>query len=235
MKKTFAIMLALMLAFSLFGCSGKETATSNDYDSLQKELDELKADNDTLTAETKDLKAQIEALNAENETLKNQMETSDTANDVPAEVDMTEEELDAKLMEQPMYIISTDYLIQSDDLKSLYPDMLSGVIKNVSGNDVKNAVVSFVAWDKNKFPVKVKGQFDFSGGSYVQTVNYGDVNMLDGDTYGENMGLSLSDDCDNIEYLKAIVMEYTDFDGNKWENPYYKSWITLYENKKLSN
>jgi len=224
MRKLITIMLSLMLILSMAGCS-KGTATQEDYDALQTKLD-------TATKKSNALQTQVDTLSEENEKLKEQVASTETAKEEPVKENITNKELEKKLLEQPMYVASTEYLVQSEDLKALYPDMLNAVIKNTSGADVKNAQVAFVAWDENNFPVKIKGQYDFDDGSYVRECDFGDVNMVDGSTFGEDQGLSLSSDINNIKTIKAIVFEYTDFDGNKWENPYYRTWKSLYENKK---
>ena len=112
--------------------------------------------------------------------------------------------------------------------------MLQAVIKNASGTDIKNAVVAFVAWDKNDFPVKIEGQYSFGGGSYVTKCNYSDINLIDGASYGTDSGMPLDSDTDNIATFKAIVVSYDDFDGNTWNNPYYDIWAAKYEDQKRS-
>lgn len=146
---------------------------------------------------------------------------------------MTLAEFEDKLKTLPMYVESTRYIVQDEKYKSLYPDMLSAVIKNQSGTSVKNAVIAFVAWDSNGFPVKIYGKTDFSG-AYAKLCNYGDVNMVDGATFGDNKGMSINySKCKNIATFKAIVVQYTDFDGKTWNNPLYDTWRGIYENKVL--
>mgnify|MGYP001063748101 FL=1 len=147
--------------------------------------------------------------------------------------EMTSEELETALLSEPMYVVETEYVVQDEKYKALYPDMLQAVIKNNSGIDVKSAIVAFAAWDSHGFPVKIESQYSLGRGSYVVRVNYSDVNMVDGDTYGHNRGLPLDYESNNISEFKAIVMSYEDFDGNIWNNPYYDTWIGMYENKKL--
>lgn len=146
---------------------------------------------------------------------------------------MTSEELEAALLNEPMYIQSTKYVVQDTRYKSLYPDMLQAIVKNNSGGDIKNAVVAFVAWDSNGFPVKIETRYSYSGGSYVIQCNYSDINMVDGATYGKNSGLTLDSDTAAIATFKAIVVSYEDFDGNTWNNPHYDIWEEMYADKKL--
>ena len=144
--------------------------------------------------------------------------------------DMTSAELDEALNNQPVKIIRTEYISQEDQF--LRPDLLSAVFQNDSGVDIKNAVLGYVAWDSNNLPVKIQSQYDFTDGEYFKKVNYSDVNLVNGASYGENGGLSIGND--NIAKFKAIVVSYTDFDGNIWDNPLLEEFQKLYEDKKLA-
>lgn len=157
---------------------------------------------------------------------------SDDSAPVVSTDELTEESLDALLATQPLYISETEYIVQSEDLKALYPDMLSAIIVNNSDDDVLDAVIAFVAWDSNNLPVKIEGQFDFGGGSYIKKVNYDAINLIPGETFGRDFGMSLSDD-NNIATFKGIVVSYKTFDGETWENPYYNDFCDMYEGKKL--
>lgn len=145
----------------------------------------------------------------------------------------TADELEKKLSEQPITIESTNYIVQSEDFKELYPDMLQVILKNNSDTDIKDAVVAFAAWDSNNLPIKIAGQFDIMGDDYIKKVDYSGVNMVAGGSFGENSGYSLGTE-NNISSFKAIVVSYEDFDGNIWNNPYYEDFCKLYEGKKLS-
>ena len=147
--------------------------------------------------------------------------------------EITEESLAELLASQPVYVVETEYIVQSDEYKALYPDMLSAIIQNNSGSDILDAVVAFVAWDSNNLPVKIEGQFDFGGGSYVKKVNYDAINLVSGETFGRGYGMTLSDE-NNISTFKGIVVSYTTFEGETWENPYFKDFCDMYEGKKLT-
>ena len=131
-----------------------------------------------------------------------------------------------------MTIIKTQYVVQDEEYKSLYPDFLNVILKNNSGTDIKDASVGFVAWDKNNFPVKIIGDIDFSDGNYFVPVKFDDVNMVNGATFGEEGGYMISKD-NNIAKFKAIVISYTDFNGNTWNNPLLDDFKNLYVDKKL--
>lgn len=146
-----------------------------------------------------------------------------------------ESELQKKLKEQPVYVERTEYINQGNQYKVLYPDILSAVVKNNSGKDVKNVVVAFAAWDVNNFPVKIIPRIGINNEDYIVTCDYGNVNMVDGSTFGDDFGLEISPDTPEIEKIQSIVVSYKDFDGTEWKNPYYEQWTSIYENKKLES
>lgn len=145
----------------------------------------------------------------------------------------TAAELQVLIDQQEVKVVSTDYIVQDNEFKSLYPDLLSAVVRNDSKQEIKNLMIAYVAWDKNNLPVKIIGQYDYDGGSYLNGCSMVDANMIPGMEYGRNSGLALSDDCNNIHTFKAIVVKYETFDGEEWENPYAEEWEELYAGKKL--
>ena len=145
---------------------------------------------------------------------------------------MTEDKLLSQIDAQELKVIKTKYVVQDEVYKALYPDMLQAVIQNDTSYDIKNAIVAFAAWDSNNLPVKIKGSFDFSDGAYNIEVNYGDINLVPGEKFGESSGYEIDENC-NIKTIKAIVVSYETFDGTTWENPLYEDWCELYEGVKL--
>ena len=148
--------------------------------------------------------------------------------------DITSESLDGLLAAQPLAVTAARFVVQSESYSILFSDMLSATIVNNSGYDIKDAVVAFVAWDKNGLPVKIEGMIDIMGGMYVKEVKFSDINLVPGDTYGERNGYSLSADS-GIVTVKAIAVSYVTFDGEEWENPYYDTFRDMYAGKKLTN
>lgn len=146
----------------------------------------------------------------------------------------TPAELDAEISKQPVRVIETNYVVQHEEYKSLYPDMLQAIIQNDSAYDIKDAVVAFVAWDEHDLPVKIEGQYDFGSISYVKKCNFKDINLVPGDSYGHDSGMALDSDSNNIKKMKAIVVSYETFDGETWDNPFFKIWRRLYEGKRYS-
>lgn len=149
------------------------------------------------------------------------------------EKEITAKELEAQLSKQGVEIIATKYLVQDETFKALYPDMLQVIIENNTEYDIKNMVVAFVAWDKNNLPVKIKGDMSFLDGSYIQKVDYDEINLIPNATYGEGKGFSVDESC-NIAKFKAIIVSYETFTGEEWENPLYYDWCRIYEGAKLS-
>ncbi len=142
------------------------------------------------------------------------------------------EDLEAALAAQPVRVTSTEYVVQDDKYKALYPDMLQAILQNDTQDDIRDAVVAFAAWDEHGLPVKIKGQFDFSDGDYVKKVNYDDINLAAGTSFGENKGFSLDENC-KIKTFRAILVSYCTFEGKSWNNPHFKTFTALYEGKKL--
>ncbi len=143
----------------------------------------------------------------------------------------TKESLEMEISNQPVVVYSTEYLVQDEDYKCLYPDLLIANIKNNSGKSIKNAEIAFVAWDSNGFPIKIDSKYGRD--SYVQIVDFDDVNLTNGQTY-DDTGLALGCTYESkIKTFKAIVKSYTDFEENTWQNPLYTVWKDFYENKPL--
>jgi len=202
MKKIRNLIMALMIGMMLTSCSSNNTQGSKPVENTNVES--------------------VDSTNKDNEEKKEEV----------VKKAITVEELNAELSKQPMIVIKTEYIVQDAEYKALYPDGLNVIIKNNSGTDIKNAVVGFIAWDENNFPVKIKGQYDYSGGDYYVEVNYKDVNMVNGATYGEDRGYFLDED-NKISKFKAIIVSYTDFDGNTWYNPLLEDFKEIYADKKL--
>ncbi len=143
-------------------------------------------------------------------------------------------ELEKALREQPVYVESTHYLEGDPKANALYPDILCAVFKNVSGADIKDVVVSFVAWDSNNYPIII---YTLGGeDDYVSDLEYKGINLINGNSYGQDEGLALSSNAlheHRIANFKAVVKSYTDLDGNTWTNPLYYDWVRTFKDKIL--
>lgn len=152
---------------------------------------------------------------------------SDAVGDVPSTQTMGIADFEKLLAQQPLAVTKTKYVVQADQYKMLFPDMLQAILTNNTTEDIKDAVVAFVAWDENNLPVKIEGQFDFYG-SYIRRVAYSDINLASGDTFGEDSGYSLSEGCE-VDKFKAIAVSFETVEGETWDNPYYEDFCSLYE------
>lgn len=216
MKKKIKIAFALLLALSLSACAGKAQNTKNQVTTNTTE--------ETQTSQKEDIEETKEDSNAK-EVVKEPVENKNVTVNI--------EQFSTHLQRLPLSVTSTKYVVQDDEYKSLYPDMLQVIIQNNTQKDIKDARVAFVAWDENNLPVKILGSMDFSNGAYIKQVNFGDINLVPGKTFGDSSGFAIDEKC-KIKTFEAIVVSYESFDGDKWENPFYTPWVELYEGKKYS-
>ncbi len=200
------------------------TTWTNPYYDEFKSLYEGKKYSDDLT---------VEVTIEENTASTTDSASQANANTNTSSASVDESTLNENLAKDFLVITEVRYTVQDAQYKSLYPDLLQVILKNNSDSDIKDAVVAFVAWDKNNLPVKIEGSMDFNGGSYVKQVNFSDINLISGGTFGEDSGYEIADGL-NITTFKAIPISYTTFDGQTWSNPNYKDFKTLYEGKKLN-
>lgn len=216
MKKAIINVIAVALAAASFaGCASKETTTEAETEA-------------TSTAE-------VTTTTTTEATTTTTTEETTTETTISRTVNVSIDELDELLAKQPLYVSSTEYVVQDSRYKSLYPDLLQAVITNNSEDDIKNAVIEFVAWDENNLPVMIKGHIDFSNGSYLIKCNYNSINLVPGESYGEDSGMAI-DESVSISTFKAIVCEYENFDGKTWKNPYLTAWENMYGGgKKLKD
>lgn len=208
MKKIFIIMLSALLVLS--GCSSDKSAKTQE--TTGQKTEESAANETTTVAPT------TEAPREPQKEIKQ----------------LTIAEFDEMMAGLPISIVKTEYKVQDEQYKSLYPDMLSTLIQNNTESDIKDAVIGLVAWDSNNLPVKIVGQFDFTGGEYFVKVNYSDINMASKSTYGETSGYSLQENC-KVASFKPVILSFTTFDGDTWENPYVDSFRKAFEGKKYSD
>lgn len=136
--------------------------------------------------------------------------------------------------EQLISVEKTNILIQSNDCKSLYPDMFEVIIKNNSDKTIKSYRAAMLGWDKKGYPLKIKQNFLDNEGSYQLSGEADNVNVTKGSIYGKNRGWSLEEG-HNISKTKAVIIEAEFYDDSTWENPYYKYFIDEFEGKPLEN
>lgn len=212
MKKTFAAIILLAFSASMMvGCSSSDVTSGS-------------ATEGTSTAEVTTTGA---TTTTTTEATTTTTEATTTETTISRTITVDQIKLESLLKKQPVYIKSTKYVVQDKYFKSLYPDYLKAVIMNNSKDDIKSALVYFVAWDKNNLPVKIRGDMDFDEGKYIQGCNYSDINLIPGKAFTKKTGLGLATGL-NIKKFKAIVYGYETFDGTAWINPYYDAWEEMY-------
>ena len=143
---------------------------------------------------------------------------------------LSNEELEQELKNQDLYVTSTS-ITKKEDLYLASGDMISAVIKNNSNLNISEAVIAFAAWDSNNLPLKLKGSVDINDATYIKEVNYSNINMTPGSTYGEDSGFELDSDIHPAK-ARAIVVSYETTDGTKWTNPYYLDFIEANKGKE---
>jgi RNA polymerase subunit RPABC4/transcription elongation factor Spt4 len=150
---------------------------------------------------------------------------------------LTANELEQNTRQQPLYVRATRY-ISSDEFQYTRSAMLQADLHNNGNVAIKSAVIGFVAWDRNRLPIKIKDRYSISDGDYFSRIHYDAINLMpnstyvgrDGDTYS---GMTIDDNLD-VSYIKAIVISYEDINGNIWDNPLLLDFLHLYEEKRLN-
>ena len=209
MKRSFLVILSAVLVLGGYGGGGTTPATDTG-------------------------KAQETASGPAEETTQKETTQAETAAPPKEVKELSAGEFDELLAGLPVSVVNTEYVVQDDQYKSLYPDLLSTVIQNHTDEDIKDAVLAIVAWDSNKLPVKLVGNMDFQGGEYFKKVNYRDINLVGGGTFGEDSGFSVDESC-KVDSFKTIILSFETFDGDKWKNPYEDSFRQAYEGKKYTD
>ena len=144
---------------------------------------------------------------------------------------LTAKELDEQLAAQPLSVVRTRYIVQSEDYKTLHPDMLSAELRNNGEHDIRDVVLAFAAWDANGLPILLRGNLDVREGTYVRKVKATGINLVPEAEWGQNMGFSIEEDLE-VDTFAALVVSFTTFDDEVWENPYLDEWMALYEGKR---
>lgn len=149
---------------------------------------------------------------------------------------LTENELNDVILTQPLYVEETNF-IEASQFSYGSDSMMQAFLYNNSDVPIKNAVVGFCAWDNNGLPIKIKQNISYTEGEYFKRLNYDGINVMPNETYNGKQGdtyLGMAiDEGLNTTTIKAIVISYEDFDGNKWENPNLIDFKNLYEEKRI--
>lgn len=137
-------------------------------------------------------------------------------------------QFDSLLDQQPLSVESASYVVQDQQYKALFPDMLQATVRNGTGETVTKAVVAFAAWDINGNPVTIEAKYDFIRGFYIREVTFQDLAVPTGETFGERYGFKIEESC-RVARVKAIAVGCETSGGTTWTNPCYEAWLRLYE------
>lgn len=152
---------------------------------------------------------------------------------------MTAEELEEKISEQPVRVVEAEVTGGSDERfgKNFNSDMIIPKIINESDSPVKDINVYFMGWDDNDLPVILKSGITKYKSGYVSNLILEGVNLPVGQISNQNdadvFELIPVDETCGIHKAKAIVAVYSTFDGEIWKNPYIQNWVDLYGGKPL--
>lgn len=141
------------------------------------------------------------------------------------------EKMQAAAKSQEVVVQRAKLLIQSDEYKALYPDMLQAIIYNKSSKTVKNMKVGFIAFDGNGYPVQIESQYGLEN-SFEYVGSAMNVNIVPNSSYGEGKGWEIEEN-KSIHTVRACVKEVEYYDESKWDNPYYDYWLEEYKEKPL--
>lgn len=114
-------------------------------------------------------------------------------------------QFDSLLDQQPLSVESASYVVQDQQYKALFPDMLQATVRNGTGETVTKAVVAFAAWDINGNPVAIEAKYDFIRGFYIREVTFQDLAVPAGETFGERYGFKIEESC-RVARVKAIAV-----------------------------
>lgn len=137
--------------------------------------------------------------------------------------------------EQQVTILNASIATETDNEsdKIIYPDMLQAIVKNNTSKTIKDMKVSWLGYDSNSYPLKIKGEFDTNeDDSYEFVGKAEDINLVPNATYGDKTGWKLNEN-HGLSKVIACVKSVTYYDGTTWDNPYYKYWIEQYKEKPI--
>lgn len=134
--------------------------------------------------------------------------------------------LKAGLSAQKAVALNAKTLEQSDGTFMLLADITNNTDGAISG-----IVLAFAVWDSEGKPLAIKSASGLTEDSYIKEVDMGELSIEAEATWEAELGLRVSEEMENVVYVEAIVVSFTDADGTIWENPLYDSWSLAFEEK----
>jgi hypothetical protein len=108
-------------------------------------------------------------------------------------------------------------------------DLLCAKVKNNGEATIKSMLLAYATFDAEGNPVCITWSDGEKAESNVVKIRMKDLALAYGGEYGADKGVGLHADSDKVASFLAIPYYYEDIDGNTWENPWYDSWLSLYE------
>lgn len=139
--------------------------------------------------------------------------------------------LQAALDVLPIRVTSSKVLVQSKLNKDSYPDMLTAVVENTTGQNIVGYTVGFLGFDGNGAPLQILTQYD-ENGYYEILGDAENISLAAGQSFGTSYGWRLQNE-HGIVHLLACVYSATFEDGTVWENPIYSIWKEAYAEQQL--
>ena len=175
--------------------------------------------------------AMLQLLTTEDEIIAERHGSSEQA--ITNNVEKTTPSYEELQVDELATVESAELVIQSQEHKSLYPDMIQVITKNNHSETVKDLKIGLLAYDANGYPVKIMFHLGFiEGDDYNKGFIAEDANIPPGEVYGHDKGVKL-DRNHNIHYVLACIYEATFYNNEVWTNPNYDIWLNEFKEKPL--
>lgn len=135
-------------------------------------------------------------------------------------------ELEKKMEENNKYTINSTAIVPNQF--DLY-DGIQVFVQNNSETAVKEIKLGVFIYDKNGLPIKVAA---LAGGDIYMSIKDTNANIMPGEVFGSDKVINTYLDYGTVGYVKACLIEVTDYDGKKWTNSAYTQWYSDNYDKK---
>lgn len=112
--------------------------------------------------------------------------------------------------------------------------MLTADIKNSGTDAISEVILCFAVWDANGASMPIKSARNPENTIYEFQMNVVDVTVAAGETWSQNMGIYLAEECAEIGFVRATVVSCKIGD-TVYENPHYDTWKEIYLEKNLED